>query len=176
MKNFRTATLAGIIVALSGSILMLSLVGLDLLGPDAVSSDKEMVGGTILFLFLYLFLLFAVYFVMVKRKELNNGQLGFREAVLQGLAVSFATAVSSVLFTYIFYEILYPDYVQDLIAALRSKMESNQIPTDKIDLKIEEKQNYYRTGIQSLYSFIGNLITGATFTLLLSIFLKSTKK
>jgi len=61
-SNYKSAIFNGLAVALAGSVLMVSLLGLKLIGPKAISLDTEMIGGTILFLMLYLFLLFAIYF------------------------------------------------------------------------------------------------------------------
>lgn len=174
--NYRTSIYYGFVIALCGSILMLSLVGLDMLGPDAVSSNKEMIGGTLLFLMIYLFLLIGIYFVLKKKKEQNEGILSFKTALTQGMLTSLSTAFFSVLFTVLFYEVMYPEYVTELLSALKEKMELENIPGKKIEEKLMERKDYYSTSNQSVYSFIGNFITGAAFTLLLSFFLKRNQK
>lgn len=155
---------------------MLFLIVLKLIGPEAISLGQEMAGGTVLFLFLYLFLLFGVFFTIKKWKQDNHQQITFRAALIQGLAVSLSTATFSILFTYIFYELLYPDYVAETLRSLKLRMESLNIPEEKINEKLLEKKEYYRTEVQSFYSFVGNLITGVAFTLLFSFFLKSSQK
>ncbi|MBQ4821866.1 DUF4199 domain-containing protein [Aquimarina sp. MMG016] len=176
MMKFKTPIIYGFVVALAGSILMLTLIELKLLGPKAILLDKEMVGGTVLFLMLYLFLLFAIYFAIRKRKELNGQIISYKEALLQGLVLSLSTAIFSILFTYLFYELLYPNYVADVLNALKIKMEDTNVPLKKLEAKLLEKQEYYSTSTQSFYSFVGNLITGIAFTLLLSFFLKSSNR
>ncbi|WP_276979486.1 hypothetical protein, partial [Flavobacterium filum] len=99
MANFsiyKSAIFNGLAVALAGSVLMISLLGLKLIGPKAISLDTEMIGGTILFLMLYLFLLFAIYLTIKKRKEHNEQKITFKEALLQGTVLSISTALSSV--------------------------------------------------------------------------------
>ncbi len=176
MKKIKTPIIYGFVIALAGTILMLSLLGLGLLGPNAVSSDREMIGGTVLFLMIYLFLLIGIYFALKKKKEKNNSRLTFKEALLEGFIISLVTALFSVVFTYLFYEILYPNYVNELISAMKEKMNLLGIPKEKIDQKLAEKINYYSTTSQGIFSFIGNLITGIAFTLLLSFFTKTNKK
>ncbi len=176
MEKFKIPILYGLTIALAGTILMFSLLGLGLLGPDAVSSDKEMIGGTILFLMIYLFLLIGIYFALKKKKDQDNSQLSFKEAVLQGFVISLTTAIFSVVFTYFFYEVLYPEYVTELLSAMKEKMNLLGIPKEKIDKKLAERTMYYSTTTQSTYSFIGNFITGIAFTFLLSFFLKTSKK
>ena len=173
MKNVTTPILFGLAIATAGTILMLSLIGLKMLGPAAIRSEREMIGGTILFLMLYLFLLVGIYFVLKISKEQNNNQLSFKEGMVQGLVLSFTTALASVIFTFLFYEILNPEYVDKLLLAMEEKMNFIGIPKDKIDLMLTEKLHYYSTYVQAGYSFIGNLITGVAFTLLLSFFLKT---
>ena len=171
-----TPILYGFMIALLASFLMLSLIALDLLGPDAVASGQEMIGGTVLFMMIYLFLLFGIYFVLKNHKESQGGKLTFKTALMQGLITSLSTAIFSVLFTYLFYDVLYPDYVTELIASLKEQMENTGIAKDKISEKLTERKAYYHTGTQSMYSFMGNLITGGAFTLLLSFFLKTKTK
>ncbi|SHG90787.1 Protein of unknown function [Flagellimonas flava] len=166
----------GLAVALAGSVLMLTLIALNLIGPKAIALETEMTGGTILFLMLYLFLLFGIYFAIKKRKEALGSGIPFKEAIVQGLVVSFATALFSVVLTIVFYELLYPSYVAETIEALKLKMEAMGVPTGKLIAKLEEKEAYFSTSSQSLFSFVGNLITGTAFTLLLSFFLKSNTK
>ena len=174
--NYRTSIYYGFIAALCPSILMLSLVGLDMLGPDAISSNREMIGGTILFLMIYLFLLFGIYFALKKEKERSAGQLTFKRALVLGIITSLSAAFFSVLFTILFYELIYPDYVSELTTALKEKMELERLPVEKIEEKLVERREYYSTANQSIFSFIGNFITGGAFTLLLSFFLKTNRK
>lgn len=176
MAKFKTSILYGLIVSLAGSGLMISLIGLKLLGPKAIPLDNEMIGGTILFLFLYLFLLFGIYFAIKKRKQQKGQTITFKEALLQGIVVSLSTAIFSVLFTYLFYDILYPSYATETLEALKIKMESVNVPNEMMNEKLIEKKEYYSTSVQSFFSFIGNFITGTAFALLLSFFLKSNAK
>ncbi|PRX53961.1 DUF4199 domain-containing protein [Flagellimonas meridianipacifica] len=176
MEKLKTPIVYGFVVALAGSILMLTLLALKLLGPKAIALENEMTGGTILFLMLYLLLLFAIYFAIKKRKDVLGRGIQFKEALIQGFVVSLSTAVFSVVFTIVFYELLYPSYVADTIEALRLKMESSGVPVEKLNAKLEEKEAYLSTSTQSMFSFIGNLITGGAFTLLLSFFLKTSKE
>ncbi len=176
MKKFKIPISYGFVIALTGTFLMLSLIELGLLGPNAVSSDRETIGGTVLFLMIYLFLLIGIYFALKKKKEQNDSQLSFKDALLEGLLISLTTALFSVVFTYLFYEILYPDYVNELLSAMQEKMNLLGIPKEKIDEKLAEKMKYYSTSTQSFFSFIGNFITGVAFTLLLSFFVKTNKR
>lgn len=176
MSKFKTPIIYGMAVALAGSVLMISLIELKLLGPKAISLESDMAGGTILFLMLYLFLLFGIYFAIKKQKEQNAQTITFKEAMLQGFAVSLMTALTSVALTYLFYNVLYTDYVSETLEALRTQMQSANVPTAKLQAKLAEKEEYYSTATQSFFSFVGNLITGITFTLLLSFFLKSKNR
>jgi len=175
-SSYKSAVFNGLAVALAGCVLMISLLGLKLIGPKAISLDTEMLGGTILFLMLYLFLLFAIYLTIKKKKEINGQKITFKEALLQGAALSISTALCSVVLTHLFYEILYPNYVTEMLSSLQTKMQGLNIEPEKVQQKLAEKKEYYSTYVQSFYSFIGNLITGISFTLLLSFFLKSNSK
>ncbi len=174
MKKFKTSITYGLIISLAGSLLMISLIEFNLLGPKAISLDNQMIGGTILFLILYIFLLFGIYFSIKKRKDQNGQKINFKEALFQGIVVSLSTAIFSVVLTFLFYEIIYQNYATETLEALKIKMENANVPIEKLNLKLSEKSDYYSTPIQIFYSFKGNCITGIAFTLLLSFFLKST--
>jgi hypothetical protein len=55
-------------------------------------------------------------------------------------------------------------------------LQSKNVDPEKVQQKLTEKKEFYSTSVQSFYSFIDNLITGISFTLLLSLFLKSNPK
>ena len=171
--KLKVPILYGIAIALGGTLLMLGLLAIDMLGPKAIASQRQMIGGSILFLSLYLFLLIGIYLVLKRAKQENKGLLTFREGLTLGLIVSLTTALFSVVLTYLFYEFLYPHHVDELLLAIEDQMNILGLPEDKIDFKLAEKEIYYSTGTQAGYSFIGNLITGLSFTLLLSFFLKN---
>ncbi len=173
---YRNSIWYGFSVALSGTFLMISLVGLNLLGPDAIATDKELIGGTILFLMIYLFLLIGIYFALKKQKENDNGFLTFNKALLIGFLISLSTAIFSVIFTMLFYELISPSYVDQLLNAIKEKMILENIPEPIINEKLAERKDYYSTSSQSMYSFVGNLITGVAFTFLLAFFLKKAPK
>lgn len=162
----------GFIIALAGTLLMLFLLAINFVGPESVRNNKLMIGGTILFISLYLFLLFGIYKSIVYTKK-NSLTLTFKNAFLSGLIVSLFTAIFSVLFTIIFYELIYPNYNTDMTKVLTEKFSNSNLNNEEIFTKINEQTKYYNTYIQAQFSFVGNLITGIAFTLLLSLFLKS---
>jgi hypothetical protein len=63
-----------------------------------------------------------------------------------------------------------------MLSSLQTKMQSMNVEPERLQQKLAEKKEYYSTSVQSFYSFIGNLITGISFTLLLSFILKSKSK
>ncbi|SIQ32756.1 DUF4199 domain-containing protein [Maribacter ulvicola] len=165
---------SGFLIALAGTLLMLTLLSLHLVGPESVKNDKLMIGGTILFISLYVFLLFGIYSSMVYAKKIAQ-KLTFKKAFITGLIVSFATAFFSVLFTLLFYEIIYPNYNADMTVILTEKLSNQNLREAEMIEKINEQTKYYSTAMQAQFSFVGNLITGIAFSLLLSLFLKSKK-
>ncbi len=172
-KKIKYAIKIGFLIALAGTLLMLSLLGLNLVGPESVRNDKLMIGGTILFISLYVFLLIGIYKAIVHYKAKNDNKINFKQAFINGFVVSLSTAVFSVLLTIIFYESIYPDYNEDMTTVLTEKLSQQNLSTTELSKKIKEQTQYYSTFMQSQFAFVGNLITGIAFTLLLSLFLKS---
>ena len=176
MQYLKKPILYGIVIAIAGSIIMISLVWLGLLGPKGIQNDREMIGGTILFLMIYLLLLVGIYFVLQNEKTSNHNLLSFRRAMVIGLVTSISTAICSVILTVLFYESLYPTYVGEVLEALQNKMQLLGINGEQIEQKLFEKRAYYSTSNQCIFSFTGNLITGTAFTLLLAFFLKNQNR
>ena len=165
---------SGFLIALAGTLLMLLLLAINFVGPEAVKNDNLMIGGTILFISLYIFLLIGIY------KSISNGKkttqnLTFKNAFFIGCIVSLSTAIFSVVFTLIFYEILYPNFNGDITTVLTEKLSNQNLSEREIIEKINEQTTYYSTAVQAQFAFVGNLITGIAFSLILSLFLKSKK-
>jgi hypothetical protein len=163
-------------VALAGSLLMLLLLALHLVGPTSVKNDRLMYGGTLLFISLYVFLLVGLFFGLRKVKQLNDGRLSFLQAITSGLYVSLSTAVFSMIFTGVFYEMIYPEYNQQMAEIITAKMENSNLSAVEIKEKVAEQTQYYSTWVQAKFAFVGNLITGIGFSVLLSLFLKTKSK
>ncbi len=168
--------LTGLCIALAGSIIMLILLCFNLVGPKAVENDLLMYGGTLLFISLYILLLVGLFICLSKFKKLNGNSLTFKQALLTGFLCSISTAIFSVIFTIIFYELIYPGYMPELQQILIEKLDKTIFSQEEITEKIKEQTLYYSTWTQAKFSFIGNLITGMAFTLMLSLFLKSKAK
>ena len=173
-KN-KQAIKIGFLIALAGTILMLLLLTIGYAGPKAISNNNFVVGGTILFIGLYLFLFLGIYKAIQKKKK-EAQKIDFKSSFTIGLLVSITTAIFSVIFTIIFYEFMYPDYVVDMKKVLIEKLSSQDLSTEEISNKVLEQTKYYSTNMQAQFSFIGNLITGIAFTLLLSLILKTKKR
>lgn len=172
-KNILHSIKIGFLIALVGTVLMLLLLGLNLVGPESVRNDKLMIGGTILFISLYVLLLLGIYNSISNSKKHGDGKLSFRNAFVNGLLISFSTAVFAVVFTVIFYELLFPDYEMDMRNVLTEKLSKENLTETELQSKIEEQTRYYSTAIQAQFAFVGNLITGLAFSLILSLFLKT---
>lgn len=173
-KKTLYAITSGFLIALAGTLLMLVLLALNYVGPESVNNDKLMIGGTILFISLYIFLLLGIYKSIANVKKIAQ-KLTFKSAFTSGLIVSLSTAVFSVLFTVVFYEVMYPDYNSDMTSVLTEKLSQQNLNEVEISAKINEQTKYYSTALQAQFSFVGNLITGTAFSLILSLFLKSKK-
>lgn len=175
-RDYSIPLIAGLIIALAGTTLMLILLAIGYVGPKSVMNDDLMYGGTILFIFLYTFLLTGLYVVFTKIKKLKNNVLTFLEALKLGIYTSLATATFSVIFTIVFYELFYPDYGLEMTEAIISKLQHSSASQTEITKKVAEQTKYYSTSVQSQFSFIGNFITGVAFSVLLGLFLKTKKK
>ncbi|TRX48707.1 DUF4199 domain-containing protein [Fulvivirga sp. M361] len=167
--------LSGAFIALAGSILMLILLALNLVGPESIKNDNLMYGGTLLFISLYVFLLVGLFISMKKIKKLNGDTLTFLEALKTGFYTSLSTAIFGVIFTIIFYELIYPKYNQEMAEVITARLSNSPLSPEEINGKVAEQTQYYSTGIQAKFSFVGNLITGIAFSLVMGLFLRTKR-
>lgn len=175
-RDYSISLFVGLIIALAGTVLMLVLFAMDYVGPESVVNDHLMYGGTILFIFLYIFLLTGLYVVFSKIKKLKNNTLTFPEALKFGICTSLSTATFSVIFTIVFYELIYPSYGLEMTEAITNKLQNSNANETEIIKKVAEQTKYYSTRVQAQFSFMGNLVTGVAFSVLLGLFLKTKKK
>ncbi len=137
-KKISYAIKSGFIIALAGTLLMLFLLVINYVGPQSVNNNNLMVGGTILFISLYIFLLIGIYKSIVLGKNLNQGVINFTKAFQIGLIASISTGVFSVIFTLIFYELIYPEYNLEMKQMLTEKLSGNNLSGTESLAKIEE--------------------------------------
>ncbi|MCE7994717.1 MAG: DUF4199 domain-containing protein [Roseivirga sp.] len=163
-------------VALSGTILMLILLQLNLVGPEAIENDQMTTGGTILFIFLYIFLLLGLWYGLKLTKKANQDELTFTRAFKVGSIISLSTAVFAAILTIGFYEMVYPSYNDDMVVVVTKKMQESGLHASELQEKVMEQKKYYSTAVQAQFAFIGNLITGLAFTTLLGLFLKTKSR
>ena len=131
---------SGFLITIAGTLLMLILLFLNFVGPESVKNDKLMVGGTILFISLYVFLLLGIYTSISKVKKITQN-LTFKNAFITGFVVSLSTAIFSVLFTILFYELIYPDYNADMATVLTEKLTNQNLSEIERTEKINEQTN-----------------------------------
>ncbi|RYV04182.1 hypothetical protein SOPP22_00090 [Shewanella sp. OPT22] len=164
----------GTCIAILGSVTMGILLAFGLLGPTAIQSHNHVVGGTVLFVSLYFYLLVGV-FISLKGLQKHKDVVTFIDKMKSGILVSISCALVSVVLTYLFYEVIYPSYTHDMIASMKQSMINNGVSGEALESKLAEQTKYYSTSLQAKFAFTGNLITGAAYTLLLSLLSKSKR-
>lgn len=169
----KTNLLIGFLIAAAESLLLGILLAFKLIGPEAeIDSPSFQVGGTLLFIGIYLFLLFGVYIGISIFKKRNGNRLTYIEALKTGFWISLFSALVSVLFTYVFYELIYPDYRMLMLDKLEMTFESQNLEPGLIKTKLVEFSDYYSTRAQAAYTFLGHLVTGIFYSILLGVFMK----
>lgn len=165
--------LIGLSVTLLDSLLLSILLHMDVLGPfGEIQNRTYQIGGTILFLGIYLFLFFGVFYGLRQFKVKNEGKMTYKEALINGGTISFFTAFTSILATIILYEFVYPDYAVLMGEKVRVAMTEKGLEEKLISEKVTEIIDYHQTFVQAKFSTIGNFITGLFYTLILGVFMK----
>ncbi len=119
----------------------------------------------------------GIFLGIKERKEKNNfGYITYKEAFKTGIVITFIIAVMIVLFTYVYYEYINPDYVNFLSAKSEQTMIEKNIPRDQIDNALTILRYQFSLNVQIIQQLLFVLIGGIVISIILSFLLKKEKR
>lgn len=98
--------------------------------------------------------------------------LGYWEAVLAGLVITFFAGLVQAGFTYLYYEQIFPGIVDFLARKKREQLAAQHLAPADIAGQVAQLRHYHQAGPMALRTFGGFLGTGTAFTLILAALLK----
>jgi Protein of unknown function (DUF4199)/Predicted membrane protein (DUF2232) len=106
------------------------------------------------------------------RAQRGGGEFTYGQAYLAGLSIALFAGLSGLLFNFIFFKFLIPDFGTTQAEWMRSLMEKMNAPPDKVEEAIEKMKASSTIGRYLLNGLISSVIMGALVSLLTAAFLK----
>lgn len=111
-----------------------------------------------------------------KRDKTNFGHISFNEAFKTGMIITIITAVLMVLFIYIYYEYINPDYLNFLAAETQKSLMESNAGREEINNAITIVRYQYSLNVQLIQQLLFILIGGTAITTIVSLILKKTRR
>jgi hypothetical protein len=106
------------------------------------------------------------------RAEQGAGEFSYGSAYKNGVMIALFAAASGLLFNYVFFTVLVPDFTSTQAEFVRSMMEKLNAPPDKIDEAVESVRAKGTLVAQLRSGFVSTVVLGAIISLITSAFLK----
>ncbi len=111
-----------------------------------------------------------------KRFKTNFGYITFGEAFKTGMVITFIIAVLIVIFTYVYYEYINPDFVNYLAAETEKSLLQNNAGRDEINAAVTIIRYQYSLNVQIIQQLLFILVGGALISFIISTLLKKTRR
>jgi hypothetical protein len=135
---------------------------------------EKFLTGMILGLFCWFVVLTTGMILGTRRARAAQGSLRFTygKAYLNGLMVAVFAGLTGIIFSFLFFKFLIPDFVDTQIEWTRSFMERMNVPPDKIEEAVANARAKAGLGRQLINGLLANVIAGAIISLITAAFLK----
>lgn len=119
----------------------------------------------------------GIYFGIKERKNKTNyGYISFKEAFKTGIVITLIIAVSVVIFIYVYYEYINPDFVNYLGAETERKLLKDNVSRDEINAAVAVIKYRYSLNVQLIQQLIFILFGGTAISFIISVLLKKTHR
>lgn len=119
----------------------------------------------------------GIFFGIKERRDKSNfGHITFREAFRTGIVITFIISVMIVIFTYIYYEFINPDYVNFLVAKSEKAMIADNVPREQINAALTVTRYQFSLNVQIIQQLLFVLIGGSVISAVLAFILKKEKR
>lgn len=116
-----------------------------------------------------------IFLGLKNMKEINSGFLSVGDAIKIGLGISLISTVIYILYLVIFYNIIEPDYFENMIKVQKQIITENNpnITKEQLEAMINNTAMFSTIGTSLTLTMIMNLFFGLIISFFLSFFLKS---
>lgn len=121
--------------------------------------------------------IFGIFLGIKERRERSNfGYISFKEAFRTGIVITFIIAVLMVLFTYVYYEYINPDYVNYLAAQTEKALIQKNASREEISAALTIIRYQFSFNVQIIQQLLFVLLGGTAITFIVSIILKKNRR
>lgn len=119
----------------------------------------------------------GIYFSIKERRDKENfGYITFKDAFKSGIVVTFIMAILIVLFTYIYYTYINPNFVNYLAADTEKKLIQNGTGREEINAALTVIRYQFSLNIQIIQQLLFILLGGFAVTFIFSMLLKKSPR
>jgi hypothetical protein len=120
---------------------------------------------------------FGIFFGIKEKKEKTNfGYISFKEGFKTGIAITFIIAVFIVIFTYVYYEYINPDFVDQVSNEREKTMINNNVNREIINDELAIIEYQYSFNMQIIQQLLFIILGGTAITIVISLILKKARK
>ncbi|MEO8664473.1 MAG: DUF4199 domain-containing protein [Ignavibacteria bacterium] len=111
-----------------------------------------------------------------RRDKTNFGYITFKDAFRTGITITFIIAVLLVIFTYVYYEYINPNFVNYLAAETEKNLIERGAGRDEINAVVTIIRYQFSLNVQIVQQLLFILLGGAAITIIVSIILKKIRR
>ena len=119
----------------------------------------------------------GIYFgIKERRDKVNFGYISFKDAFRTGIVITFIIGVMIVVFTYIYYEYINPDFVNILSTETEKTLIQNNASRDDINAALEIVRYQYSFSVQIIQQLLFVFVGGTIISIILAFLLKKYQR
>lgn len=119
----------------------------------------------------------GIYFgIKERRDKVNFGYISFKDAFRTGIVITFIIGVMIVVFTYIYYEYINPDFVNILSTETEKTLIQNNASRDDINAALEIVRYQYSFSVQIIQQLLFVFVGGTIISIVLAFLLKKYQR
>ncbi|MCY7362303.1 MAG: DUF4199 domain-containing protein [Ignavibacteria bacterium] len=111
-----------------------------------------------------------------RREKINFGYITFKDAFRTGLVITFIVAIMIVLFIYVYYEFMNPNYVNFLAAETEKTLIKQNAGREEINAAVTIIKYQFSFNVQIIQQLLFILTGGTAITFILSMIMKREKR
>ena len=116
------------------------------------------------------------YGIKERRDKTNFGYIIYRDAFRTGIVITFIMAVMIVVFTYVYYEYINPNYVNYLAAETEKRLIQKNAGRDEINAAVTITKYRFSLNVQIIQQMLLILLGGMVITSIVSYILKRERR
>jgi hypothetical protein len=106
------------------------------------------------------------------RDEDLGGYISYGKSLGTGVVIAFFGSIIVAFYTYLFFNVVDPALIDQMIEMTREKMIESGMPDDQVEMAVDMSARFMTPGWMFTFSILGITFMGFVFSLLASVFLK----